>query len=100
MEMDMSTVAYRDFDLRRAPARAPRSTPACTHEGIVRRILAAIERSLARRAEQEAGRFIANHGGRLTDDGERQLAARFTGRGFLPYAPPRAFRPTANLLGR
>ncbi len=95
----MSTVAYRDFGLCRAPARAARGAAACARDGILRRIFSAIERSFVRRAEQEAGRFIANHGGRITDDVERQLMARFAGRGFLPYPPPRSFRPTANLPG-
>lgn len=92
----MSTVAlYRDFDLRRVRA-VPRSTPAGARHGvfrrIVRRIFAAIERSHRRRAEQEAGRFIAAHGGRLTDDVERQLTEHFNGRGFPPYVAPRSFR--------
>jgi hypothetical protein len=103
----MSTIAYRDFDLRRVPARAPRQAPvrrragAPSHGpggGIIQRIFAAIERSLVRRAEEDAGQFIASHGGRLTDDIERQLAARFTGRGFAP-SPQRPFHSTAGLLG-
>jgi len=87
---------YRDFDLRRVPV-APCSAPAPTRRGIFRRIVAAIARSHRRRAEQEAGRFIAEHGGRLTDDVERQLNERFIGRGFLPYAASRPFRPFGDL---
>jgi len=87
---------YRDFDLRRLPV-APWSAPARPGRGIFRRILAAIGRSHRRRVEQEAGRFIAEHGGRLTDDIERQLNERFNGRGFLPYAAPRPFRPFGDL---
>ena len=108
MEMDMSAIAYRDFDLRRAPARAPKSESTPTHRGMLRRIfgriVAAMERSLERsrqrRIEQEAGRFIASHGGRVTDDVERQLSEHFSGRGFLPYTPPRCSRTSANLLAR
>ena len=82
----MSSVALdRDFDLRRPPGPVPGSAPARAHRGIFRRILAAIERSHQRRVEQEAGRFIANHGGRLTDDLERQLTEHLSGRGFPPY---------------
>jgi len=84
----MSSVAlYRDFDLRlrRPPGSVPGRAPPRAHRGILRRILAAIERSHQRRVEQEAERFIANHGGRLTDDLERQLTERLTGRGFPPY---------------
>ena len=86
----MSSVAlYRDLDLRRPPRPVPGSAPARAHRGVLRRILArivaAIERSDQRRIEQEAERFIANHGGRLTDDLERQLTEHLTGRGFPPY---------------
>ena len=85
----MSSVAlYRDLDLRRPPRPVPGSTPARTHRGILRgilrRILAAIERSDQRRIEQEAERFIAKHGGRLTDDLERQLTEHFKSSSFLP----------------
>ena len=87
----MSTVALyrdRDFDLRRVPETEPTITPARPHRGILRRILrrivAAIERSDQRRVEQEAERFIAKHGGRLTDDLERQLTEHFKSRSFLP----------------
>ncbi len=86
----MSSVAlYRDLDLRRPPRPVPGSAPARAHRGILRRILrrvlAAIERSDQRRVEQEAERFIAKHGGRLTDDLERQLTEHFKSRSFLPY---------------
>ncbi|MGD0314338.1 MAG: hypothetical protein ABSB37_00010 [Xanthobacteraceae bacterium] len=82
----MSSFAlYRDFDLRRPAGPVPGSAPPRADRGILRRILAAIERSDQRRIEQEAERFIANHGGRLTDDLERQLTEHLTGRGFPPY---------------
>jgi|HubBroStandDraft_6_1064221.scaffolds.fasta_scaffold1167805_2 hypothetical protein len=100
----MSSFAlYQNFDLRlrRPPGSVPGSAPARAHRGIFRRILAAIERSHQRRVEREAGRFIANHGGRLTDDLERQLTEHFlrseNGRDFPPYLPPRSFRPFADL---
>ena len=98
----MSSVAqYRDFDLRRPPRPVPGSASARARRGILRRILAAIERSHQRRVEQEAGRFIANHGGRLTDDLERRLTEHFlrseNGRDFPPYLPPRSFRPFVDL---
>ncbi len=87
----MSTVALyrdRDFDLRRVPVTEPTIAPARTHRGILRhilrRIVAAMERSDQRRVEQEAERFIAKHGGRLTDDLERQLTEHFKSRSFLP----------------
>jgi len=83
---NMSSVAlYRDFDLRRPPGPVPGSAPARAQRGILRRILAAIESSHQRRVEREAARFIATHGGRLTDDLERQLSEHLSGRGFPPY---------------
>ena len=44
-----------------------------------------MERSDQRRVEQEAARFIGKHGGRLTDDLERQLTEHFKSRSFLPF---------------
>lgn len=90
----MSAMALnRDFHLRRAGVPGSRSAPSNARQGILRRISAAIDRSLQRRVEREAGRFIAKRGGRLTDDIERQLSERFNSCGSLPYAPPRSFRP-------
>jgi len=92
----MSSIAlYRDFHPHRAPQPGERSAPACEHQGILGRISAAIEHWHQSRAEQEAGRFIAERGGRLTDDIERQLGEHFIGRGIRPYARPRSFRPFA-----
>ncbi len=89
----MSTVALyrdRDFDLRRVPVTEPTIAPGHTHRGgilrrILRRIVAAMERSDQRRVEREAARFIGKHGGRLTDDLERQLTEHFKSRSFLPF---------------
>jgi hypothetical protein len=97
---DMSTVAlyreYRDFDLRRVHI-APRAASPAPRRGLFRRILAAIARSHRRRLEDEAGHFIATHGGRLTDDVERQLSEHFNGRGSPPYAAGHPFRPFGDL---
>lgn len=93
--------AYRGFHFHLPHTRVPASTntPPGPHNGIFRRIFAAIERSRQRRIEQEAGRFIAKHGGRVTDDVERQLNGHFSGGGFPPYRPQRAFRPFAGPYG-
>lgn len=89
----MSTMAlHQSFRLRHAPAHRPRSLPADARQGMFKRIAAAVGRWQQRHIEQEAGRFIADHGGRLTDDIERQLAEHFSGRGFPSY-PSRPFRP-------
>ena len=86
---------YRDFHLRHAALPISVKASARAHKGFVRRISAAIERWKQRHTEQDAGRFIAEHGGRLTDDVERQLTEHFNGRGFPPYASSRSFRPFA-----
>ena len=88
---------YRDFHLRLAPVPGLRKALAWARRAILGRISAALERSHQRRFELEARRFIAKHGNRLTDDVERQLNEHFIGRGFPPYAPPRSFRPFADL---
>lgn len=85
---------YRDFHLHRASLPGSTNAGACARRDILRRIFAATERWHQRHAEQEAGQFIAEHGGRLTDNVERQLTEHFNGgRGFPPYASPRTFRP-------
>jgi hypothetical protein len=96
-----SVAAYRGFHFHLPHTRVPASasTPACSRGGIFKRIFAAVERSRQRRIEQEAGRFIAKHGGRITDDVERQLNGHFSGGGFPPYRPQRAFRPFAGPCG-
>jgi len=96
----MSSIdACHDLNLHRA--LAPASASACADkgvlDGILRRIFAAFEHSRQRRLETAAGRFIATHGGRVTDDVERQLGERINGDGFLPYRLPRSFRPFAGL---
>jgi hypothetical protein len=93
----MSSLAlYRGLHLHRTPLPISVKAPARTNKGFFRHISAAIERWQQRHTEREAARFIAEHGGRLTDDIERQLTERFNGRGFPPDAP-RSFRPFAGL---
>lgn len=89
----MSSMAlYRDFHHRDASLPISVKRPAGRRHSLLQRISAAIERWQQRHTEHEAGRYIAGHGGRLTDDVERQLTERFNGRGFPPYAA-RPFRP-------
>jgi hypothetical protein len=47
---------------------------------IWRRVLDAIVTAQQRRAEREIARFIATHGGVLTDDAEREIMSRLAGR--------------------
>jgi hypothetical protein len=95
----MSAIPYRDYHLPAAFLRERSRAAARPREGLLRRIFAAFERSHQRRLEREAGRFIAEHGGRVTDDLERQLNERITGGGFPPYRPQRPFRPFGGPLG-
>jgi hypothetical protein len=55
--------------------------PAESHPrpGILSRLMAAIVASRRARAEAEIGRFIEAHGGRVTDDLEREISRRFGG---------------------
>jgi hypothetical protein len=46
--------------------------------GLLRRVFAAVFESRQRQADKEVARFIANSGGRLTDDIERRMMARLT----------------------
>ena len=94
-----SVTAYPGFHLPYHRVPASTNPLARRRGGIFKRIFAAIERSRQRRIEQEAGRFIAKHGGRITDDVERQLNGHFSGGGFPPYRPQRAFRPFAGPYG-
>jgi hypothetical protein len=82
----MSSFAlYRGFHLHRAAVRRSSGAPPGAQTSILRRIFATIKSSQRRHTEQEAGRFIAKHGGRLTDEVERQLVEHLCGgRGFLP----------------
>jgi hypothetical protein len=93
MEGAMSAIPYRDYHLPLAFLRGPSRAPAHPRESIFRRIFAALERSRQRRLEREAGRFIAEHGGRVTDDLERQLDGYFRGGGFPPYRSQHPLRP-------
>jgi hypothetical protein len=49
------------------------------HRSIWRRVLDAIVSAQQRRAEREIARFIATHGGVLTDDAEREIMSRLAG---------------------
>jgi hypothetical protein len=82
----MRTIALRrSFHLHRTAVQGLRTAPAGARTSILRRIFAAIERLDHRRAEREAARFIADHGGRFTDAIERQLIEYLCGgRGFRP----------------
>jgi hypothetical protein len=90
----MSSMAlYRHLHPRHVPLHGSSKAPLSVRQGFLGRVRAAFERRRQGRIELEAGRFIATHGGRVTDDVERQLTAHFSDRGFPRYAPPRSFRP-------
>ena len=56
-----------------------RSEPDHPRPGILVRLMAAIIAARRARAEAEIGRFIEAHGGRVTDDLEREISRRFGG---------------------
>ena len=56
-----------------APGRGAARKP-----GLLRRVFDAAFESRQRQADKEIARFIANAGGRLTDDIERRMMARLT----------------------
>jgi hypothetical protein len=72
----MSTLTYTHRDM--APAGQAEAAP---RRGFWSRVFDAISRAQERRAEREIARFLANHGGLLTDDMERELMQRLTGQG-------------------
>jgi hypothetical protein len=57
---------------------APERGSAAGKAGLLRRIVDAVFKSRQRHADQDIARFIANSGGRLTDDIERRMMARLT----------------------
>jgi hypothetical protein len=67
-----TAVLPRNFTTSKTAPRAKRN--------FVTRIVAAIERSQMRRAEQEIARYFASHGDKLTDEAEREIERRFLAR--------------------
>jgi hypothetical protein len=57
---------------------APRRGSAASKAGLLRRVFDAVFESRQRHADQDLARFIANSGGRLTDDIERRMMQRLT----------------------
>lgn len=53
---------------RYLPAAAPKAGP-----GLFRRLFAALQAARQRQVEREIAAYIAGHGGRLTDEGERAI---------------------------
>ena len=71
----MSTLTYSRTDAAAAEreAVAPR-------RGFWHRLYEGIVKAQERRAEREIARYLASHGGLLTDDMEREMMQRLTGR--------------------
>ena len=68
----MSTLTYSQTDAAEAEAAAPR-------RGFLHRLYEGIILAQERRAEREIARYLAMHGGLLTDDMEREMMQRLTG---------------------
>ena len=54
-----------------------RTAPGEPRPGFLRRLRRAIESEQQRRAERVISRYIAEHGGRITDSLEREIERRF-----------------------
>jgi hypothetical protein len=66
------------FDRRGDVFTKPSVRPdAPAKRGVLRRILAAVMQSRQRQADREIARFFQDHGGRLTDEIEREIERRF-----------------------
>lgn len=75
----MSTLTYTHRDM--APTEQAEAAP---RRGFWSRVFDAISQAQQRRAEREIARYLASHGGLLTDDMERELMQRLTGQGKRP----------------
>ena len=75
----MSTLAYT-----RAGAAAVEAEAASPRKALWRRVYEAVAQAQQRRAEREIARYLEIHGGLLTDDMEREMMERFTGRANRP----------------
>ncbi len=66
------------MQIRTLPTAAP-AVERPLRKGFWRRLFDAIVESQQRRAEREIARYLASHGGLLTDDMEREMMRRLTG---------------------
>ena len=71
----MSTLTYANQDL----ASAAPAVEQPLRKPLWRRLFDALMESQQRRAEREIARYLASHGGLLTDDMEREMMRRLTG---------------------
>jgi hypothetical protein len=71
----MSTLTYSRAGIAAAEAEAV--TP---RRGFWHRLYDGIVKAQERRAEREIARYLESHGGLLTDDMEREMMLRLTGR--------------------
>ena len=68
---------HEEFSLYADRKSAPEHG-AANKTGLLRRAFDALSESRQRQADKEIARFIANAGGRFTDDLERRMMARLT----------------------
>jgi hypothetical protein len=71
----MSTLTYTDRDIA---SLAAEQRP-LVRKSIWRRLGHAFVQAQQRRAEREIARYLASHGGLMTDDMEREIMRRLTG---------------------
>lgn len=72
----MSTLTYADREF----AAGARVAAKPNTVSIWRRMYNAIIRTQRARAEREVARYLASHGGVMTDEVEREMMLRFSGR--------------------
>jgi hypothetical protein len=79
MARHYSPLAFETAHPLPAPAgkASPVTAPAAEKPALWRRVYEALARAQMRRAEREIGRYIAMHGGTLTDSVEREIQDRF-----------------------
>jgi hypothetical protein len=70
----MSTLTYTERTFAPAASEAAKAP----RKSLWRRFADAFVQSQQRRADREIARFLANHGGLLTDDMEREIMRRIT----------------------
>ncbi len=73
----MSTLTYSQTGVAEAEAASPR-------RGFWHRVFERIVKAQERRAEREIARYLESHGGLLTDNMEREMMQRLTGRAKRP----------------
>ena len=60
-----------------APAQVPSHAPALAKPNLFSRFVTALQASRMRQAERDVARYLSAHGGKFTDEAERNIERRF-----------------------